>query len=49
MNTLAKVIDALTMGGTDDALDVFAKFVLIVIASAVFVTRCVLFLAETVQ
>jgi hypothetical protein len=49
MSPLAKVLDALTMGGADDALDVFAKFVLIAIASAVFVTGCVLLLAEAVQ
>lgn len=49
MSTFSKVIDALTMGGEDDALDVFAKFVLIAIAAAVFVTGCVLLLAEAVQ
>lgn len=49
MSTFSKVIGALTMGGADDALDVFAKLVLIAIAAAVFVTGCVLLLAEAGQ
>ncbi|QUM72207.1 hypothetical protein [Sphingopyxis granuli] len=49
MRPLAKVIDALTMGGADDALDVLAKLVMFVIALTVFVTGSVLLLAEVVQ
>lgn len=49
MTALSKVRAALTMHGADSAMDVLLKFCLIAIAGAVFVTGCVLLLAEAVQ
>lgn len=43
MSTLGKVLDALTMGGTDSALDVLLKLCAIAIAGAMFVAGMVLF------
>lgn len=49
MSVRSKVLDALTMRGADDALDVLAKLCLIAIAGATFVTGCALLLAEAVR
>lgn len=42
MKTAAKIRDALTMGGTDDWLDVLLKLCIIAMAGAIFVTGIVL-------
>lgn len=48
MNTLSKVLDALTLGGADSALDVLLKLCVIAITGVMFVAGMVL-LAGAVQ
>lgn len=49
MNAIHRVIDALTMGGSDDGLDVLLKLAQLAIAGAIFITGCVMLLAATVS
>ena len=48
MTALSKVIQALTMGGADDGLDVLLKLAQLAIAGAIFLAGCVMLLAVSV-